>query len=80
MSLQAPTEPVFAAIFAASFFGERMTPRELLGAALILAGVFVSELWRPAVAWFSGQGSGATSSPPRATSETGAEPPEDRAP
>ena len=41
------TEPIFAAIFAASFFGERMTPRELTGAALILAGVIVSELWRP---------------------------------
>ncbi|HLQ67467.1 MAG TPA: DMT family transporter [Candidatus Limnocylindrales bacterium] len=42
------TEPVFAAVFAASFFGERMTHRELAGAALILAGVIVSELWRPA--------------------------------
>jgi drug/metabolite transporter (DMT)-like permease len=41
------TEPIFAAIFAASFFGERMTPRELAGAALILSGVIVSELWRP---------------------------------
>lgn len=42
------TEPVFAALFAVAFFNERMTPRELGGAALILAGVFVSELWRPA--------------------------------
>jgi drug/metabolite transporter (DMT)-like permease len=42
------TEPVFAALFAASFFGERMTHRELAGAALILGGVIVSELWRPA--------------------------------
>lgn len=76
------TEPIFAAIFAASFFGERMTPRELLGAALILAGVFVSELWRPAVAWLSGRGGGATSSPSRAParSEERAEPPEGRAP
>ena len=41
------TEPIFAAIFAASFFGERMTTRELVGAGLILAGVVVSELWRP---------------------------------
>jgi drug/metabolite transporter (DMT)-like permease len=44
------TEPIFAAIFAVSFFGERMTPRELCGAGLILAGVVVSELWRPWVA------------------------------
>jgi drug/metabolite transporter (DMT)-like permease len=44
------TEPIFAAIFAASFYGERMTPRELFGAALILAGVVTSELWRPALA------------------------------
>lgn len=43
------TEPIFAAIFAASFFGERMSPRELAGAGFILAGVFVSELWRPLV-------------------------------
>jgi drug/metabolite transporter (DMT)-like permease len=47
------TEPIFAAIFAVSFFGERMTPRELTGAALILAGVFVSELWRPFRARFA---------------------------
>lgn len=44
------TEPIFAAIFAASFFGERMTPRELTGAGLILLGVVVSELWRPLAA------------------------------
>ena len=41
------TEPIFAAIFAVSFFGDRMTPRELVGAGLILTGVVVSELWRP---------------------------------
>lgn len=46
------TEPIFAAIFAVSFFGERMTPRELAGAALILLGVVVSELWRPLRARF----------------------------
>ena len=74
------TEPIFAAIFAASFFGERMTPRELLGAALILAGVLVSELWRPAVAWLSARGTAATSAPSRARSKEGAEPPEGRAP
>jgi drug/metabolite transporter (DMT)-like permease len=41
------TEPIFAAIFAGAFFGERMAPIELAGAALILAGVFVTELWAP---------------------------------
>jgi len=41
------TEPIFAAIFAVSFFGDRMSPRELAGAGFILAGVLVSELWRP---------------------------------
>lgn len=69
------TEPIFAALFAASFFGERMTSRELLGAALILAGVFVSELWRPAVAWISARA--ATSPSPRTSAK---EPPEGRAP
>jgi len=44
------TEPIFAALFAAAFFGERMTARELAGAALILAGVVLSELWRPVLA------------------------------
>lgn len=48
------TEPVFAAIFAASFFGERMSSREMAGAALILLGVFVSELWRPLRARWGG--------------------------
>ena len=75
------TEPIFAAIFAASFFGERMTSREILGAALILAGVFVSELWRPAMAWLSARGGPATSSSsvssPAAETE---EPPGGRAP
>lgn len=49
------TEPIFAALFAAAFFAERMTPRELLGAALILLGVLVSELWRPAMARLKGK-------------------------
>ncbi len=49
------TEPVFAALFAAAFFSERMTPRELMGGALILGGVIVSELWRPAQAWWRGR-------------------------
>jgi drug/metabolite transporter (DMT)-like permease len=38
-------EPVFAAIFAGVFFGERMHAREYLGGALILGGVAVSEIW-----------------------------------
>jgi drug/metabolite transporter (DMT)-like permease len=46
------TEPIFAALFAAAFFSERMTPQELAGAALILMGVIVSELWRPAQKWW----------------------------
>lgn len=46
------TEPVFAAIFAISFFGDRMTSREVAGAGLILAGVVASELWRPLRARF----------------------------
>jgi drug/metabolite transporter (DMT)-like permease len=50
------TEPIFAAIFAATFFGERMTPRELAGGALILSGVVVSELWRPFRARFAARG------------------------
>jgi drug/metabolite transporter (DMT)-like permease len=49
------TEPIFAALFAAAFFSEHMTPRELMGAALILTGVIVSELWRPARAWWRGR-------------------------
>ncbi|HSQ59467.1 MAG TPA: DMT family transporter [Acidobacteriota bacterium] len=36
-------EPVFAALFAGLFFGERMTGREYLGGALILCGVIASE-------------------------------------
>lgn len=41
------TEPIFAAIFAVSFFGEGMSGRELLGGALIIAAVVITELWRP---------------------------------
>ncbi len=39
------TEPIFAAIFAGVFYGERMSARELLGAALILAGILATVLW-----------------------------------
>jgi drug/metabolite transporter (DMT)-like permease len=40
-------EPVFAALFAAWFLRERLGPRGYVGAALILAGILVSELpWR----------------------------------
>jgi len=69
------TEPIFAALFAAAFFAERMTPRELLGAGLILVGVLVSELWRPAMERLSGKRPAANAS---ATRE--AAPPEGRAP
>lgn len=41
------TEPIFAAIFAGMFFGERMEGLEVVGAALILAGVLTTELWVP---------------------------------
>jgi drug/metabolite transporter (DMT)-like permease len=37
-------EPVFTAIFAALFLGERMAGRDWSGAALVLAGIVVSEL------------------------------------
>jgi drug/metabolite transporter (DMT)-like permease len=37
-------EPVFTALFAALFLGERMTGRDWAGAALVLAGIVVSEL------------------------------------
>jgi drug/metabolite transporter (DMT)-like permease len=43
------TEPIFAALFAVAFFGEGMTPREVIGGAVILLGVIVTELWRPVV-------------------------------
>ena len=37
-------EPVFTALFAALFLGERMTGRDWSGAALVLLGIVVSEL------------------------------------
>jgi drug/metabolite transporter (DMT)-like permease len=37
-------EPVFAALTSLLFFHERFGPRELLGAALILAGILLAEL------------------------------------
>ena len=37
-------EPVFTALFAAMFLGERMTRRDWTGAALVLSGILVSEL------------------------------------
>jgi drug/metabolite transporter (DMT)-like permease len=55
-------EPVFAAIFAGLFFGERMHAREYWGGALILGGVAVSELWGPAAGWLGG---GRREKPPR---------------
>ena len=41
------TEPIFAALFAVAFFAERMSAREVLGAAVILLGVAVTILWKP---------------------------------
>lgn len=38
-------EPVFAGLFAYLWLGEMIAGRGLLGAALILAGMFVAELW-----------------------------------
>jgi drug/metabolite transporter (DMT)-like permease len=45
------TEPIFAAVFAGVFFGERMAAPEILGAGLILAGVLATELWAPVGSW-----------------------------
>jgi drug/metabolite transporter (DMT)-like permease len=41
------TEPIFAALFAVAFFGESMSTREIVGAAVILLGVAVTILWKP---------------------------------
>jgi len=41
------TEPIFASIFAVSFFGESMSGREVLGGSLIILGVLVTEFWKP---------------------------------
>jgi drug/metabolite transporter (DMT)-like permease len=43
-------EPVFAAMFAMTFFGETMTRREVWGGAVILLGVVAAVVWRPLVA------------------------------
>lgn len=43
-------EPVFAAGFAVAFGGESMTPRMLLGGALVLAAMYLVELTGPAQA------------------------------
>jgi len=51
-------EPVFAAIFAGLFFGERMTSRELMGAALILGGIVVTELWGRVIDWIDSRRAG----------------------
>ena len=39
------TEPIFAAVFAAAFFAEGASVREIVGGAIILAAVLVSDLW-----------------------------------
>ncbi len=41
------TEPIFAAIFAVAFFGEGMSRREVLGGAMIILAVVITETWRP---------------------------------
>jgi len=41
-------EPVFASMFAMSFFGEGMSSREVLGSAAILVGVLVAEVKKAA--------------------------------
>ena len=43
-------EPVFALLFAAALFGERMPPLSLAGGAAIVAGVLISELGKVAPA------------------------------
>jgi drug/metabolite transporter (DMT)-like permease len=43
-ALMVTLEPVFASLTALLFFHERLTPRALLGAALILAGILLAEL------------------------------------
>ncbi|HVC00074.1 MAG TPA: DMT family transporter [Candidatus Dormibacteraeota bacterium] len=43
-------EPVFAALTSFAFYGERFTARALAGAALVLAGILLSELKGPAPA------------------------------
>jgi drug/metabolite transporter (DMT)-like permease len=43
VALLSALEPVFAALWAALLIGERLTSRELLGGALIVAGVAVGE-------------------------------------
>ncbi|HEV2386831.1 MAG TPA: DMT family transporter [Candidatus Acidoferrales bacterium] len=43
-------EPVFAALTSAALYGERLAPRALAGAALVLAGVLAAELRSPPAA------------------------------
>ncbi len=44
------TEPIFATIFAVTWFGEVIRGREILGGALIIAAVVITEIWRPLAA------------------------------
>jgi drug/metabolite transporter (DMT)-like permease len=46
------TEPIFATIFAVTFYGEKIAGKEILGGALIILGVVVTEFWRPLAARF----------------------------
>jgi drug/metabolite transporter (DMT)-like permease len=50
------TEPIFAAVFAALFFAERMSAREVIAGGTILFAVLVTELWGPAGRWLAGRG------------------------
>ena len=49
------TEPIFAAVFAAAFFAEGISAREIVGGAIILAAVLVSDLWGRMGAYLRGR-------------------------
>jgi drug/metabolite transporter (DMT)-like permease len=53
-------EPVFALVFAAMFFGERMPPASLVGAAVVVSGVLISELGRREAVPAAGAGAGSS--------------------
>jgi len=53
------TEPIFASIFAVSFYGEKMSTKEVGGGALIMLGVVVTEFWKPLTARLRARGGGA---------------------
>ncbi len=65
-------EPVFGALFAYLLAGERLGGREILGCALILAGMLVAELRREKVEQGQTEARGPVSLPSEAPSPTGA--------